>query len=682
MPWKLSLLTFALATACAGAGGERGASGAAGKTSIVTTTRAPAGDPCAEGGVRITSGLDADGDGVLDDGEVTTTRYVCDGAPGNDGEHGMPGDRGDQGDQGPPGPQGPPGDSGGAGNCEGATPIEITGVTGVEHTPYFRGFASAPITVATNAQDPQLAFVTTGVTFESTGTAGEYTFTPAIVGEGIGVAVIATDGCTTAIDTFVIPSVTPPQTTVRIVHLYPDAATLDIRESGSSTTLRAVSFGASTQPLVVESGDYTFDVVVASDDSVALTSPQLMLTPGADVTLVAHSVNGALALMMLNDDVSTPSAGNARIRAVHAADGRGTLDVRDLLTSSALLTGLPSGGASATLELPAGAAVLGLDEGQDGTVDASFVLPALADGSVVNLFAYLRDGEPELFVQHLAPDTSQDVSLPSSLSAPVPGNAFTLPGTLDASDAVWRRPSELCANNAVLNYRDVYEVTNLNIEPVMFTATSAWSAPLQGALYLYQSIPDGSSGGLSARNCMGGRFADAGSSSAISKVLAPGERVVVIVSAQVATTAPEGVGDYALTFSSDTIDEGPFINMTAVPIPANGAPAFVSSSVMVAPTAPGCLIDQVFVDVEVRHLWRNDLRVKLTSAQGTEVMLHDTTGGSAKDIIGTYPLTIAPAQPLSALTGELAAGVWTLSAQDTFEVPGTLAGWSITFTCQ
>ena len=50
---------------------------AAGDDALVTATEVPAGDDCAAGGLRIDSGLDDDGDGVLDGGEIDDTEYLC-----------------------------------------------------------------------------------------------------------------------------------------------------------------------------------------------------------------------------------------------------------------------------------------------------------------------------------------------------------------------------------------------------------------------------------------------------------------------------------------------------------------------------------------------------------------------------------------------------------------------------
>lgn len=62
-----------------------GAVGPAGVNSLVSVVVEAAGANCANGGQRITYGLDADGNDVLDAGEVTATRFACNGAPGKDG---------------------------------------------------------------------------------------------------------------------------------------------------------------------------------------------------------------------------------------------------------------------------------------------------------------------------------------------------------------------------------------------------------------------------------------------------------------------------------------------------------------------------------------------------------------------------------------------------------------------
>lgn len=82
-PLNPSLLFLAFVTPLAvGCAGEDGADG----TSYVTDINdEPAGANCADGGVRIDTGPDENGDGSLGAGEITKTEYVCMGGGGGGG---------------------------------------------------------------------------------------------------------------------------------------------------------------------------------------------------------------------------------------------------------------------------------------------------------------------------------------------------------------------------------------------------------------------------------------------------------------------------------------------------------------------------------------------------------------------------------------------------------------------
>lgn len=121
--------------------GDRGLTGATGLSALWLTTPEEAGANCPAGGIRLETGLDLDGDGVLDPSEVddTLTRYLCHGSEGPPGEQGIPGQtglqgpKGDTGDTGPEGPQGEPGETGPPG------PPGPTGATGAPGPPGSQG---------------------------------------------------------------------------------------------------------------------------------------------------------------------------------------------------------------------------------------------------------------------------------------------------------------------------------------------------------------------------------------------------------------------------------------------------------------------------------------------------------------------------------------------------------------
>ena len=85
---------------------------------------------------------------------------------------------------------------------------------------------------------------------------------------------------------------------------------------------------------------------------------------------------------------------------------------------------------------------------------------------------------------------------------------------------------------------------------------------------------------------------------------------------------------------------------------------------------PNVEVGEVVVSVAIEHTYRGDLRVTLTSPEGTEVVLHDRTGGSRDDL----NLDVR----LSDFAGELATGPWTLHVSDHARRDvGTLRNWRL-----
>jgi len=66
--------------------GANGSGGSSGQNALVNTTPEPVGANCAAGGTKIEVGLDADRSGTLDAGEITSTRYTCNGIVGPPGQ--------------------------------------------------------------------------------------------------------------------------------------------------------------------------------------------------------------------------------------------------------------------------------------------------------------------------------------------------------------------------------------------------------------------------------------------------------------------------------------------------------------------------------------------------------------------------------------------------------------------
>ncbi len=117
------------------------------------------------------------------------------------------------------------------------------------------------------------------------------------------------------------------------------------------------------------------------------------------------------------------------------------------------------------------------------------------------------------------------------------------------------------------------------------------------------------------------------------------------------------------------------------PILDNTVPG--TSDTITMPTA--CTLTSIEVDVDISHGWRGDMLVTLTSPTGTVVTLHDGTGGSADDIIGTYGGAgmLTPAESLDGFLNEDALGDWTFYAEDNaLFIAGNLNSWGLKFGCQ
>ncbi|MFP2908593.1 M4 family metallopeptidase [Pyxidicoccus sp. 3LFB2] len=84
-------------------------------------------------------------------------------------------------------------------------------------------------------------------------------------------------------------------------------------------------------------------------------------------------------------------------------------------------------------------------------------------------------------------------------------------------------------------------------------------------------------------------------------------------------------------------------------------------------------VDKLKLDLDVKHTYRGDLTVTLTSPSGKSAVVHNRTGGSADDLKGSFDL--------SAFAGEQAKGEWTLTVSDKARGDtGVLNSWGLKAT--
>ena len=133
-----------------------------------------------------------------------------------------------------------------------------------------------------------------------------------------------------------------------------------------------------------------------------------------------------------------------------------------------------------------------------------------------------------------------------------------------------------------------------------------------------------------------------------------------------------------------------FTNSTSpsIAIPDND-PNGITSSINVSQNVT---ISDVNVDLDISHTYISDLRIKLTSPQGTTVTIFDRACGGQDNLNVTFDdespamnctqmnagNSYAPSNPLSAFDGENSQGTWTLTVSDhANQDTGTLNSWGL-----
>ena len=80
--------------------------------------------------------------------------------------------------------------------------------------------------------------------------------------------------------------------------------------------------------------------------------------------------------------------------------------------------------------------------------------------------------------------------------------------------------------------------------------------------------------------------------------------------------------------------------------------------------AQSCRISRVAVDVDIRHTFVADLRVSLRSPEGTEVVLHNHSGGGRANLVSTYASDGRSSDRMQRLLGQEGRGRWELVVRD------------------
>ena len=191
-----------------------------------------------------------------------------------------------------------------------------------------------------------------------------------------------------------VPAAAQTGAFLRLAHLSPDTPSVDVTVSAFGTpdgsqVVKGVSYGDVSAYQRIAPGTYTIAMRPAGADP--KTDPVISATldaiDGKAYTVAGLGTFADLALRVLDDDISLPVAGQARMRVVNAAPLAGALSIsRD---ATPVIRNAAFGDASPYTMVPAGPATLTV--APDGT--GSTTLPVtLEAGGVYTVLVLQRDG--------------------------------------------------------------------------------------------------------------------------------------------------------------------------------------------------------------------------------------------------------------------------------------------------
>lgn len=217
---------------------------------------------------------------------------------------------------------------------------------------------------------------------------------------------------------------------VRIMHASPDTPAVDIFVN-DEPAVTALAFPDNTGYINLPEGTYNVKVFVSPSDGSGdpALEADLEVAAGTDYTVLATGLvgDGTLGLLPLVDNNTTPAAGNAHVRLIHASPDAPAVDVLVAGTTTKVFENVPFNSAQGPNPVPAGTYDLEVSVNPDGPV----VLPidgiALADQTVYTVVAVGLAGDSTLTVIPLV-DAEAPAQAPTTPAPLTPAPTSPAPG--------------------------------------------------------------------------------------------------------------------------------------------------------------------------------------------------------------------------------------------------------------
>jgi len=183
---------------------------------------------------------------------------------------------------------------------------------------------------------------------------------------------------------------------VRVVHASPDAPAVDVWVNGSVAFSNA-PFQGITGYAALAPDTYNVQVTPTGATEPVVIEADLTLDANTDYTVVAVGLLADIEPLVLVDNNSTPAAGKAHVRFVHASPDAPAVDIAVANGGPVLFSNVPFKGVGDYLPVDAG--TYDLEVRVAGTETVALEVPgvALAGSTVYTIFAMgLAGGDPAL----------------------------------------------------------------------------------------------------------------------------------------------------------------------------------------------------------------------------------------------------------------------------------------------
>jgi len=148
-----------------------------------------------------------------------------------------------------------------------------------------------------------------------------------------------------------VSEITDDHALVRAIHASPNAPAVDVLVDGN-TALAGVTYPTASAYLPVVAGSAAVQLNLAGTSTEVIGATQSLTAPKA-YSIFAVNLVSSLQLLPVSDDLTPPTAGNAKLRAIHLSPDAPNVDV--WVNGAKVLTNVAFKAASAYLQVPAGA---------------------------------------------------------------------------------------------------------------------------------------------------------------------------------------------------------------------------------------------------------------------------------------------------------------------------------------